>query len=95
MTSTEFAGLHIDPKVIGERNSKIQGPDIKRKNNCIVNTGGKKNTLLQKKEKTIGKSYFSSRQTFKRRVKAACFEEQRNVCISLNGNDVTIHLACS
>ncbi|RUS17680.1 hypothetical protein BC938DRAFT_476185, partial [Jimgerdemannia flammicorona] len=36
----EFAGLHIDPKVIGERNSKIQGPDIKRKNNTIVNTGG-------------------------------------------------------
>lgn len=36
----EFAGLHIDPLVIGEKNSKIQGPDIKRKNNCIVNTGG-------------------------------------------------------
>ncbi|KAL1935363.1 hypothetical protein VTP01DRAFT_4503 [Rhizomucor pusillus] len=40
-STAEFAGLHIDPKVIGERNSKIQGPDIKRKNNCIVNTGGK------------------------------------------------------
>ncbi|RUS15629.1 hypothetical protein BC937DRAFT_92218, partial [Endogone sp. FLAS-F59071] len=37
----EFAGLHIDPKVIGERNSKIQGPQIKRKNNTIVNTGAK------------------------------------------------------
>ncbi|CAG8567439.1 7190_t:CDS:2 [Acaulospora colombiana] len=35
----EFAGLHIDPLVIGEKNSKIQGPNIKRKNNCIVNTG--------------------------------------------------------
>ncbi|KAI8081620.1 uncharacterized protein BX664DRAFT_340834 [Halteromyces radiatus] len=40
-STAEFAGLHIDPKVIGARNSKIQGPDIKRKNNTIVNTGGK------------------------------------------------------
>ncbi|KAI8381299.1 uncharacterized protein BYT42DRAFT_613089 [Radiomyces spectabilis] len=40
-STAEFAGLHIDPKVIGVRNSKIQGPHIKRKNNCIVNTGGK------------------------------------------------------
>lgn len=37
----EFAGLHVDPLVIGEKNSKIQGPNIKRKNNCIVNTGSK------------------------------------------------------
>jgi len=37
---TEFNGLHIDPLVIGEKNSKIQGPTVKRKNNCIVNTGG-------------------------------------------------------
>jgi hypothetical protein len=27
--------------VIGAKNSKIQGPHIRRKNNCIVNTGGK------------------------------------------------------
>ncbi|KAI8332409.1 hypothetical protein BC941DRAFT_474189 [Chlamydoabsidia padenii] len=40
-STAEFANLHIDPKVIGEKNSKIQGPDIKRKNNTIVNTGGK------------------------------------------------------
>lgn len=40
-STAEFAGLHIDPKVIGEKNAKIQGPDIKRKNNCIVNTGNK------------------------------------------------------
>ncbi|ORZ01404.1 hypothetical protein BCR43DRAFT_486886 [Syncephalastrum racemosum] len=40
-STAEFAGLHIDPKVIGEKNSKIQGPHIKRKNNCIVNTGDK------------------------------------------------------
>ncbi|KAG1142223.1 hypothetical protein G6F37_006660 [Rhizopus arrhizus] len=40
-STAEFAGLHIDPKVIGAKNSKIQGPHIRRKNNCIVNTGGK------------------------------------------------------
>ncbi|CEP18046.1 hypothetical protein [Parasitella parasitica] len=40
-STAEFAGLHIDPKVIGEKNAKIQGPGIKRKNNCIVNTGNK------------------------------------------------------
>lgn len=40
-SSLEFAGLHIDPLVIGEKNSKLQGPDIKRKNNFIVNTHGK------------------------------------------------------
>ncbi|CAM0136528.1 unnamed protein product [Umbelopsis sp. WA50703] len=55
-STAEFASLHIDPKVIGERNSKIQGPDIKRKNNCIVNTGGKlsreelKQRVLKNKE---------------------------------------------
>lgn len=42
--------------MIGARNSKIQGPDIKRKNNCIVNTGGKlsrdelKQRVLKNKE---------------------------------------------
>ncbi|KAJ1991721.1 hypothetical protein H4R33_001277 [Dimargaris cristalligena] len=40
-STAEFAGLHIDPFVIGELNSKKQGADIKRKNNCIVNTGAK------------------------------------------------------
>ncbi|CAG8479019.1 9881_t:CDS:2 [Paraglomus occultum] len=40
-STAEFNGLHIDPLVIGEKNSKIQGPTVKRKNNCIVNTGGK------------------------------------------------------
>ncbi|KAI9259359.1 hypothetical protein BY458DRAFT_440457 [Sporodiniella umbellata] len=40
-STAEFAGLHIDPKVIGAKNSKIQGDHIRRKNNCIVNTGGK------------------------------------------------------
>ncbi|KAJ2844497.1 hypothetical protein IWW36_005163 [Coemansia brasiliensis] len=40
-STAEFNGLHIDALQIGEINSKRQGPDIKRKNNCIVNTGGK------------------------------------------------------
>ncbi|KAI9338894.1 hypothetical protein BD770DRAFT_373159 [Pilaira anomala] len=40
-STAEFASLHIDPKVVGAKNAKIQGPHIKRKNNCIVNTGGK------------------------------------------------------
>ncbi|KAI8065675.1 hypothetical protein BC940DRAFT_241116 [Gongronella butleri] len=40
-STAEFAGLHIDPKVVGEKNSKIQGPHVKRKNNTIVNTGTK------------------------------------------------------
>ncbi|GAN04870.1 conserved hypothetical protein [Mucor ambiguus] len=38
-STAEFAGLHIDPRVIGAKNAKIQGPNIRRKNNCIVNTG--------------------------------------------------------
>ncbi|ORX69504.1 hypothetical protein DL89DRAFT_267705 [Linderina pennispora] len=40
-STAEFNGLHLDAFVIGELNSKKQGPGIKRKNNCIVNTGGK------------------------------------------------------
>ncbi|KAG0281276.1 hypothetical protein BGZ97_009291, partial [Linnemannia gamsii] len=36
-----FAGLHIDPRVIGQKNSLIQGDHIRRKNGCIVNTGAK------------------------------------------------------
>ncbi|KAI7869846.1 uncharacterized protein EV154DRAFT_127298 [Mucor mucedo] len=40
-STAEFASLHIDPKVIGAKNALIQGPGIRRKNNCIVNTGGK------------------------------------------------------
>lgn len=46
-STAEFANLHIDPLVIGKINSQKQGPDIKRKNNFIVNTGGK----LTKEEK--------------------------------------------
>ncbi|KAJ2810622.1 hypothetical protein FBU31_007949 [Coemansia sp. 'formosensis'] len=40
-STAEFNGLHIDTLRVGELNSLKQGDDIKRKNNCIVNTGGK------------------------------------------------------
>ncbi|KAJ1897301.1 hypothetical protein LPJ66_003453 [Kickxella alabastrina] len=40
-STAEFNGLHIDAFEVGELNSKKQGADIKRKNNSIVNTGGK------------------------------------------------------
>ncbi|KAI9595563.1 hypothetical protein BDF19DRAFT_440873 [Syncephalis fuscata] len=40
-STAEFAGLHLDPMAIGAINAAKQGPEIKRKNNCIVNTGNK------------------------------------------------------
>ncbi|KAJ2487376.1 hypothetical protein IWW37_005272 [Coemansia sp. RSA 2050] len=40
-STAEFNGLHIDTLRVGELNSLKQGKDVKRKNNCIVNTGGK------------------------------------------------------
>ncbi|KAJ2806416.1 hypothetical protein H4R20_001704 [Coemansia guatemalensis] len=40
-STAEFNGLHIDALQIGALNSQRQGPEIRRKNNCIVNTGGK------------------------------------------------------
>ncbi|KAG0051609.1 hypothetical protein BGZ83_003529 [Gryganskiella cystojenkinii] len=40
-STAEFAGLHIDPRIIGQKNSLIQGDHIRRKNGCIVNTGAK------------------------------------------------------
>ncbi|KAJ2354717.1 hypothetical protein GGF43_003103 [Coemansia sp. RSA 2618] len=40
-STAEFNGLHIDALQIGAINSTRQGPEIRRKNNCIVNTGGK------------------------------------------------------
>ncbi|KAJ3325477.1 hypothetical protein HDV06_004336 [Boothiomyces sp. JEL0866] len=40
-STAEFQGLHIDPAVIGEKNSSLTGDHIKRKNGFIVNTGGK------------------------------------------------------
>ncbi|KAJ2706550.1 hypothetical protein H4R19_005002 [Coemansia spiralis] len=40
-STAEFNGLHIDAFEVGALNSTRQGPEIRRKNNCIVNTGGK------------------------------------------------------
>jgi len=40
-STAEFQNLHIDPYVIGKINSQKQGPNIKRKNGFIINTGGK------------------------------------------------------
>jgi hypothetical protein len=38
-STAEFQGIHLDPFVVGQENSKRQG--VKRKNGCIVNTGNK------------------------------------------------------
>ncbi|KAI9476571.1 MAG: hypothetical protein EXX96DRAFT_577604 [Benjaminiella poitrasii] len=57
-STAEFAGLHIDPKVIGAKNSLIQGSHIKRKNNCIVNTGGKLSRDELKKKVIANKSAY-------------------------------------
>lgn len=35
----EFMGLHIDPDKVRMENAKKQGPDVKRKNGCVVNSG--------------------------------------------------------
>ncbi|KAJ2710777.1 hypothetical protein H4S00_006254 [Coemansia sp. D1744] len=40
-STAEFNGLHVDALQIGQINEMRQGPEIRRKNNCIVNTGGK------------------------------------------------------
>ncbi|KAJ1760254.1 hypothetical protein H4S00_001815 [Coemansia sp. D1744] len=39
--TAEFNGLHVDALQIGQINEMRQGPEIRRKNNCIVNMGGK------------------------------------------------------
>lgn len=39
-STAEFQGLHIDPTVIGRHNAQKTDSSIKRKNGCIVNTGG-------------------------------------------------------
>ncbi|CAG8497621.1 7290_t:CDS:2 [Diversispora eburnea] len=38
-TAGIYKSLYIKHSEVKKKNSKIQGPDIKRKNNCIVNTG--------------------------------------------------------
>ena len=39
-STAEFADLHLDPLKVGEINAQKQGDHIRRKNGCIVNTGG-------------------------------------------------------
>ncbi|KAI9098154.1 hypothetical protein DFS34DRAFT_619797 [Phlyctochytrium arcticum] len=46
-STAEFQFLHIDPLVIAEKNALITGPEVKRKNGFIVNSGDK----LSKEEK--------------------------------------------
>ncbi|OUM61143.1 hypothetical protein PIROE2DRAFT_12941, partial [Piromyces sp. E2] len=38
-STAEFQNLHIDPYEIGKINSQKQGPNIRRKNGFIINTG--------------------------------------------------------
>eukprot|EP00123_Amoebidium_parasiticum_P021909 comp7598_c1_seq1/m.3248 comp7598_c1_seq1/g.3248 ORF comp7598_c1_seq1/g.3248 comp7598_c1_seq1/m.3248 type:complete len:395 (-) comp7598_c1_seq1:54-1238(-) len=40
-STAEFMGLHIDPDKVREVNAAKQGPEYRRKNNCLVNTGNK------------------------------------------------------
>eukprot|EP00842_Homolaphlyctis_polyrhiza_P001517 jgi/Hompol1/2366/HPOL_002920-RA len=49
-STAEFQGLHIDPAMVGAINALRKGPNIKRKNGFIVNTGSKmsKDTLKQR-----------------------------------------------
>ncbi|OZJ06935.1 hypothetical protein BZG36_00178 [Bifiguratus adelaidae] len=89
-STAEFAGLHIDPKVIGERNSKIQGPGIKRKNNTIVNTGAKltreelKQRLLSNKEKyELPKEVWSAIELPKPKEPAKLIDSKRDELVKL------------
>ena len=43
----EFADLNIDPRKIWEVNNAKTGDDVKRKNGCVVNTGGEHCFVLQ------------------------------------------------
>ncbi|KAG1440630.1 hypothetical protein G6F56_011842 [Rhizopus delemar] len=84
LTLLEFAGLHIDPKVIGAKNSKIQGEHIRRKNNCIVNTGGKlsreelkKKVLSNKKEYELPEDTWKTIELIKVEDPVAILEQKR------------------
>eukprot|EP00126_Sphaerothecum_destruens_P002369 Sdes_comp15811_c0_seq1m4883 len=48
-STAEFMGLHIDPLKVKEANDKLQGPDIKRKNGCIINTGNALSAIERKR----------------------------------------------
>ena len=39
-------GIHLDPIKVYEDNCKKTGPEISRKNGCIVNTGSKSNKQI-------------------------------------------------
>jgi hypothetical protein len=38
-TSEEFMGIQLDPVKVWEVNNLVQGPDVLRKNGCLINTG--------------------------------------------------------
>ncbi|KAJ3128781.1 hypothetical protein HK098_003547 [Nowakowskiella sp. JEL0407] len=54
----EFQGLHVDPKQVGQANSLKQGPEIKRKNGFIINTGKKLTREELKQRKSENKQKF-------------------------------------
>ncbi|PVU89260.1 hypothetical protein BB561_005467 [Smittium simulii] len=63
-STAEFSGLHIDPFIIGELNSKKVGPNIKRKNGFIVNTEGKQSRediIQRRKENRVYESTVEER----------------------------------
>eukprot|EP00943_MAST-04B_sp_MAST-4B-sp1_P003530 g3530.t1 len=54
----EFEGLKLNLKSIFEKNAKIQGENIVRKNNCIVNQGDKQTREMIIKKKAYNKEHF-------------------------------------
>lgn len=52
-------GVHLDPSVVFQKNKSVEG---KRKNGCLINTGGKKPMItanvktIQHQKKEEGKS---------------------------------------
>eukprot|EP01114_Cavostelium_apophysatum_P013695 TRINITY_DN3376_c0_g1_i2.p1 TRINITY_DN3376_c0_g1~~TRINITY_DN3376_c0_g1_i2.p1 ORF type:complete len:321 (+),score=67.40 TRINITY_DN3376_c0_g1_i2:110-964(+) len=47
----DFMGIHLDPEMLWTENNAKQGPDIVRKNGCIVNTGN--NPTVEQRRKNI------------------------------------------
>lgn len=35
----EYVGVHLDPRDVWASNNEKQGPEYRRKNGCIINTG--------------------------------------------------------
>eukprot|EP00127_Corallochytrium_limacisporum_P000756 Clim_evm42s25 gene=Clim_evmTU42s25 len=50
-STAEFMGISMDPTVIGKRNNDVDGPDVRRKNGMIVNTGRYLAPELMKKKR--------------------------------------------